>query len=95
MHLAHSALHCHSAHDHPISPRDVGSLVPANEQDETHFCPICDFQATKPFHQSLSALPIETKGPLFSLASFVQPFTAKRCSNPSDPRAPPPFYPES
>jgi hypothetical protein len=89
MHLLHPALHCHSAHDHTISGRRIDCLSSADEQIESRFCPICDFLATKPFHQSGSALSIETYGPLFSSVSLIPSFTVKICSIPSEPRAPP------
>ena len=90
MPLLHPAFHHHSIHDHHISEHNTDHLEPADEKEEIHFCPICEFLATSPFHQIVSAYSFKVYKPSISKVSFIQYCKVKTGSRPSEPRASPP-----
>ena len=91
MPLLHPAFHDHPTGDQHISGRSTVHLEPADEKGEIHYCPICEFLATGPFHQIISECSFKLNEPSISNVSFIQYFKVKSGSRPCEPRASPSF----
>jgi hypothetical protein len=87
--LVHPAIHSHSGHGQ-VNGAPCGEHVPAiADADQSHKCPICDFQTANQMHGNGSALIIAVDEPIDSISSTPPISTVRVFPVKAEPRAPP------
>jgi len=89
MPLVHPFVHAHSGHDASGPVEHGHHFQSQTDQDQTHRCPICDFQATNQLHAAANNLAHTGHHYTDGLVTTASSFSLKAVLQHFDARAPP------